>query len=154
MKYFGKNWYNNECNAETGNTKQQEEYLAYEKANTPNWYQQLSFHDSIVINVFKDENSTVFRIDLKRNTIEGTVYSLLFINYNVLEMCQLLESIVISSEIYFENGQIEFHLMVDTYKNNELTLEYFTIRCEKIEFMINGKHCGYYLPVPLTIQST
>ena len=52
MKYFGKEWYNGQCKS----GKEQYEYLDYEKSTLPKWYNDFSFHDCLILNMYATDD--------------------------------------------------------------------------------------------------
>lgn len=109
-------------------------YNEYSSKHLPVWYQNLSLHDSYIVDVNKDDINNTLTVNVKYDDNKQTKYQIIFYNYEIIENCNLNSSTIIADELYINFNNVEFHLMVDTYAKNDVTLEYFTISCEKLEF--------------------
>ena len=136
MKYFGKEWYYNNRNKDYVYSEEQVAYLDYENAILPNWYKRISLHDSYIVNVKKRSKELV--LELEYDDQIKTKYSIVIYNYQILESCSLINSTIVSNEVYYKNGKVEFHIMVDLYEKGEVKLEYFTLICDSLR--IRFKH--------------
>lgn len=138
MKHFDKKWYNEQCKLMCGLTEEQKEYLDYLHNFLPKWYADFSMHDSKILSV--DKNNDYIELKLLHD-YGNKEYYLKFYSPNVIENCNLIGSWCISDELYLENNCCEFHLMVHAYSKNtdNLSLEYFTIKCSNMELLFDGK---------------
>lgn len=132
MKYYGKEWYNNECRP----IERNKEYIDYMNKCLPKWYNDISLHDSRIIRVKKNKDLVV--LNLEHDDYEHTNYQFLLYNPIIIEDCRLNRCWCISNEIYINDNSCEFHLMVGS-EDDEQRLDYFTVECAKIEMRMNGE---------------
>ena len=134
MKYFGKESYNGQCKS----GKEQYEYLDYEKSTLPKWYNDFSFHDCLILNMYATDDYIELELTFNNDDIE---FYLRFYSPNIVENCNLIGSWCISDELYLDKNSCEFHLMVHAWSktNNRLELEYFTVNCSNIELLYDNK---------------
>ncbi len=122
MKYYTKEWYNSGCIF----SEKQSIYKQYYEENQrlfPQIYRELSLHDAAVIGVNQDENSLSIKalLSCRKHAVK-----IILKNQNILEACNLNHKICLADELYIENGNFEFHLLLCD-ENNELF--YFTAKC-------------------------
>ena len=139
MKCYGKEWYLNGCNSNNAATDEQLAYNEYVKATLPSWYQKLYLHDSYIINVDENKEKRTLSIEFKSPIWKSLNLFICYYEYQIIEPCSVIHSTVVSDEVYINQDTVEHHFMVDTYKNNKVTLEYFTIECKQVEFKFKHK---------------
>lgn len=133
MKYYGKEWYKNGCIIPK---EKSQEYADYVNRCLPKWYSDFSMHDSEIIGFKKDKD--LIKLNLKYDDDKHTNYQILLYNPEIVESCHLVGCWCISDEIYINDDCCEFHLMVG-YAESVLVLNYFTVKCSRIEMQMNGK---------------
>jgi len=124
--------------------KQIDEYRSYEENNLPEWYRGLSFHDNNIINVEYDEGKLV--LTLNYDLPKTTSYKICFYDYEIIESCNLINAWILADELYLEQENNEFHLLVDcpvidSCVEHDYQRAYFTIRFKKMEMIFNDLIC-------------
>ena len=113
--------------------------LNYAKNNLPEWYNQFSFHDCLILNLYTTDD--YIELEISFNDENDIEFYLRFYSPNIVENCNLIGSWCISDELYLDKNSCEFHLMVHAWSktNNRLELEYFTVNCSNIELLYDNK---------------
>lgn len=132
MKCFTKKWYLFEDYSDRAVKK----YFDYKMKYLPKWYHEFSIHDDQIESITIFDNSIV--LDIISDDSIRTEYQLIFYNPLILENCKIEKAWCIADELYTDKNICEYHLMVMDYNDNDI-LNYFTIKCDNIELLINNK---------------
>lgn len=134
MKYLEKELYPDQCESK----KEHSKYLDYSKITLPEWYNEFSFHDCLILNVYTTDGYIELEIEFEH---DDTEFYLRFFSPQIIENCNLVGCWWISDELYLDKESCEFHLTVDTWSktNDRLIREYFTVKSSNIELLYGNK---------------
>lgn len=100
----------------------------------PEWYYNLSIHDSKIISALpKGDRTEKFNLDLIDVYCPRNCKGLIFIDCIFKEKCEIENAYCLASELYRKyNGRYEFHLLVENSHKGKSQLDYLTINCKEI----------------------
>lgn len=150
MKCWTNECYNMYCNYRGDREyflykKQIDEYKNYEEKTLPEWYRGLSFHDNDIINAEYENGKLI--LTLNYDLPKSLPYKICFYDYEIIESCNLINAWIIADELYLEQGNNEFHLLVDSQiedssLEHDFKRAYFTVRFSKMEMIFNDLICS------------
>ncbi len=113
--------------------------LNYAKNNLPEWYNQFSFHDCLILNLYTTDD--YIELEISFNDENDIEFYLRFYSPNIIENCNLIGGWCISNELYLFENSCELHLIIENCmnKSNNLSLEHFIVSCSNMELLINNK---------------
>lgn len=144
MKYFTKEWYANGCKDSAKN----QNYIDYMRSHLPRWYNDFSFHDSIVLDVKEIDNLMILNMEF--DDFQHTKYQLKLYDPKIIEYCKLKNSWWLFDELYINENCFEFHIMVSDFDDNN-KISYFTVKCSDILLIFMGKTYSTKTPDDITV---